>query len=731
MKPILIFIAFLFTINLLAAQTNIPGGNVSGTLTLSGSPYIIQGSIRIPNDSTLTIEPGVRILFQSSTYKLLVSGRILAIGTISDTIIFTATDTTNGWRGIRFDNTANTNDTSKLIFCKIQYGKATGISPEDKGGAIYINNFSKVVVSNSNISNNSASSFGGGIYCNANSFLINNSVVSNNYSEESGGGIYCVGNTNIQGNKIYNNYANSGAARGGGIFCKGNQTIKNNHIFNNIGIGSGGGIYCEGGSPTITYNNIHNNISPSNYGGGIACAGDNLNAIIKNNFIANNTGGYGGGIGIDGGNFNINTVSNIQVENDTLVNNTAVGGGGISCTNVINHINNNIIFRYNVIANNTANATSGIISGGGIACYNSSPTIDNNLLINNYAIGNSGGGALYLGSSNAKINNNSVSNNSATKGGALYTVQSSPTIINTIFWGNTSTGSISQIFLFDEASDPNFYYCNVGGGSNSIDANGNFYTGVYSNNINTNPLFLAPTLGSGLSYNGLNGNWALQNISPCINTGNPIGNYPSLDIAGNVRVSGGLIDMGAYEYQTTSLPVTLVDFSALFKNRVISLHWTTVDEVNFYKFEIEKSLGDNSWFFIGLKLANGLSGENNYAFDDKSYFKGINYYRLKMIDKDGNFKYSEIKSVNVSERQIFDIAPNPASSFTNISFFKPISNAIIKVYDVNGKLVLESNISSSSTTSYKLKTDTLLSGVYIISITTAYGFHNQKLIITK
>ncbi len=310
MKKILLLIAVVFTTTFLNAQTNVAGGNISGNWTLAGSPYYIQGSIRIPNDSTLTIEPGVKIFFQVSTYKLLVVGRLLAIGTITDTITFTATDTTNGWRGIRFDNTPITNDTSKILYCKIQYGKATGVSPEDKGGALYFNNFSKAIISNSTISNNVASSSGGGIYCNASSPSINNNVIRNNYTDLSGGGIYSAGNSIIQENTIYNNYANGG---GGGISCDGSPIIKNNVIYDNTGIGGGGGIFCIGGTPIILYNNIHNNITPQNYGGGIACPQYNLNVLIKNNVIANNTGGYGGGIGIDGGSSNSGAINNINI----------------------------------------------------------------------------------------------------------------------------------------------------------------------------------------------------------------------------------------------------------------------------------------------------------------------------------------------------------------------------------------------------------------------------------
>ena len=71
------------------AQTSIPAGNVYGTWTLAGSPYNVNGHITVPTDSTLTIQAGVNIIFQGH-YKFNVQGRVLAIGTVTDTIIFPA-----------------------------------------------------------------------------------------------------------------------------------------------------------------------------------------------------------------------------------------------------------------------------------------------------------------------------------------------------------------------------------------------------------------------------------------------------------------------------------------------------------------------------------------------------------------------------------------------------------------------------------------------------------------
>ena len=125
----LLFFLFSFiTLTIISnAQTVIPPGDVSGTWTLGGSPYLIEGEINIPFLETLTIEPGVLVEFQGH-YKFIVDGRLLAVGTETDTITFTINDTTGfsipdtslgGWHGIKFDNTSAVNDSSKIIYCKL------------------------------------------------------------------------------------------------------------------------------------------------------------------------------------------------------------------------------------------------------------------------------------------------------------------------------------------------------------------------------------------------------------------------------------------------------------------------------------------------------------------------------------------------------------------------------------------------------------------------------------
>ncbi|MEI6696736.1 MAG: FG-GAP-like repeat-containing protein [Bacteroidota bacterium] len=405
-KIVFCLIYFSITINA-KAQTSIPAGLVSGTWSLAGSPYLIQGSIQIANGATLTIQPGVTVNFQGM-YKINVQGRLIAIGTASNTITFTATDTTNGWRGIRFESTPVQNDTSKFIYCNIQYGKANGNNPQFDGGAFYFYFGGKAIINHCNISN----------------------CIANRY----GGAIYCV-------------YAN--------------PIISQNNITNNFATNAGGAILCDGGNPSIL-NNLFSNNSTSGYGGGICCQGNPCNPDIINNIISNNTAASHGG-----GFFFERCTSNII--NNTIVNNSAIYGGAIFCD-----------------------------------------------LFN-------------------------------------------PSFRNCIIWGNTSSVSGSQVYLNYEDADPNFYNCDIQGGSAAIEVNGNVYTGIYQNNINANPLFVAPSTGSGNGFNGVTADWSIQNTSPCINVGDFYVNYTNTDLAGNTRLVGCSFDLGAYENQFVGFsPITII-----------------------------------------------------------------------------------------------------------------------------------------------------------------------------
>ena len=442
-------IVFLKTYNI-NAQTDIQAGEVSGTWSSQNSPYRIFGEISIPDQETLTIEPGTNIEFQGH-YKFNVQGRLLAIGNVNDSITFTIHDTTGfsdtsiiggGWHGFKFDLTPPTNDTSKFIYCKIQYGKAVGNTiNENAGGAFYVNDFSKLVIKHSNLKNNLALTYGGAIYCiNYSSPIISENIFYfNTVSKYYGGAIYCkdFSSMEISGNVFSYNYARlSGAAIYCGDYCT--TMIKNNLItYNSVEPGHSlchaGGIHSSSwdyNDPTIVNNVICNNSFTGIY--------ESNRAIkIANNIICNNSG-----FGIYNGH---------QLGNGQYVNNTI-------CNNILEAIGCNTL--------------------------------------------------------NLKVYNN-------------------------ILWGNNNEEDSSQIDNWD-------------GELRFVDYNviQNGYAG--EENLTQNPSLIAPSEGAGTEYDGVNADWNMQLNSNCINSGNPDTAsyyYFEIDIAGNPRISGDNIDIGACEKQ--------------------------------------------------------------------------------------------------------------------------------------------------------------------------------------
>ncbi|MBT8387335.1 MAG: hypothetical protein KJO12_07970, partial [Ignavibacteria bacterium] len=307
------------------AQTNIPPGDVYGTWGINGSPYNIQGDITIPNDSTLSIEPGVLVEFQGH-YALNVQGRLLAIGTDANNILFTVNDTTGfynpnntlgGWNGFQFLDTPSDNDTSKIIYCNLQYGKAVGSSPPDNsGGAIFITNFNKVLISNSLITNNSAggsnSPTGGGLSLHfANINLIEN-VISHNLAWDGGGIQIWEADPVFIGNLIDSNQADEG---GGGVWIGGlsNPVFNYDIITNNLAGGNGGGIICWQSTFT-TLNSVNVFDNSANWGGGIGVINCELQ-INYCNIIDNAASGLGGGIASD--------FSDVYISNTTFASDTS------------------------------------------------------------------------------------------------------------------------------------------------------------------------------------------------------------------------------------------------------------------------------------------------------------------------------------------------------------------------------------------------------------------------
>ncbi|MES2848167.1 MAG: right-handed parallel beta-helix repeat-containing protein, partial [Bacteroidota bacterium] len=365
------FLALSFLLStFVQAQTSIPAGNVSGTWTLAGSPYLIQGNILVPDNMTLTVEPGVIVEFQGH-HKLFCNGRILAVGTSAQNIRFTTTavNIVNGWLGIRYEDTPTSNDSSYFKYCIVEYGNVNANPLNDHlGGAFYFKNFSKCVIDNSTLQNNSAKDGGGAIYGDNSSPRITNNYFYNNIAPYQGyDGIELKGTSSIIDNNVM---------QGSGIaIYNSTTTISNNHVSGS----RQGGITAFNCNLDIRNNIFENNTNSNGAGGGGILAYECTVRIVKNIIRNNSVSTCGGGITLfDNSENNTSVISNNLLygnSSGTLTGGRGNGGAGIFCA-----------FNSPQIINNTiCNNTSGTFGGGLYCVANSDPVVQNNIIYNNLA----------------------------------------------------------------------------------------------------------------------------------------------------------------------------------------------------------------------------------------------------------------------------------------------------------------------------------------------------------
>ena len=128
------------------AQTIINGGNVSGLWTKKNSPYQVNGDITVAAGTTLEIESGVTVTFAAGR-GLTVNGQLLAEGTLSDGIVFTALNVSNYWSGLTINTTEGENE-SVVKYAAIKYG----YRQQQSGGGVCIIK-GTITLTNNTISN--------------------------------------------------------------------------------------------------------------------------------------------------------------------------------------------------------------------------------------------------------------------------------------------------------------------------------------------------------------------------------------------------------------------------------------------------------------------------------------------------------------------------------------------------------------------------------------------------
>ena len=192
------------------------------------------------------------------------------------------------------------------------------------------------------------------------------------------------------------------------------------------------------------------------------------------------------------------------------------------------------------------------------------------------------------------------------------------------------------------------------------------------------------------------------------------------------------------------LPVELISFTAEIGNeRKIKLRWITAVEINNKGFDVERSPDGNNWEKTGWISGNGnTNNQTEYAYTDEKPVKGLNYYRLKQIDYNGNFEYFELTGgIEIKPPALFSVSqnyPNPSNPVSTIDYRVPLtSKVIIKVFDVTRREVSELINKTMEAGYYEVLFDgkNLSSGVYIYTITADDGSNrfsaSKKMLLIK
>jgi subtilisin-like proprotein convertase family protein len=182
-----------------------------------------------------------------------------------------------------------------------------------------------------------------------------------------------------------------------------------------------------------------------------------------------------------------------------------------------------------------------------------------------------------------------------------------------------------------------------------------------------------------------------------------------------------------------SLPVNWLDFTAKRNGeKAVLVQWSTASELNNKFYEVQRSTNGTEFGTIGTVNAGSAStGVQQYLFNDLRPFAGVNYYRLKQVDKDGRFTYSAIVKVAMpNDRTIYTLTPNPAVNSTTFTALSEMKQVNVRMMDVSGKTVYSTySPLIKAGEALNLPVSGLAKGYYLVMIDSQNGRFTEKLIV--
>ncbi len=218
-----------------------------------------------------------------------------------------------------------------------------------------------------------------------------------------------------------------------------------------------------------------------------------------------------------------------------------------------------------------------------------------------------------------------------------------------------------------------------------------------------------------------------------------VNKIPSIDGNFSYEMLAGTRDgkVVCFSGGTVAVPVELTSFSSYVSNGNVTLNWSTSTETNNQGFEIERKTNDN-WEQIGFVPGSGTTTElRSYSFIDENIFSGNFSYRLKQIDYNGQYEYSDVIEIEVgtpNEYALQQNYPNPFNPTTTISYsIKEKGLVTLKVFDILGKeiVTLVSEEQNAGLYSLEFKALNFASGIYFYTLNSGEFISTKKMILVK
>jgi hypothetical protein len=219
-------------------------------------------------------------------------------------------------------------------------------------------------------------------------------------------------------------------------------------------------------------------------------------------------------------------------------------------------------------------------------------------------------------------------------------------------------------------------------------------------------------------------------------TGKPTGSHMTTDVFETASFSSAgntdsLNNFGMWG--GSALPVEWLSFDAQKFGSDVLLKWKTASELNNDRFEIERSDDAINFEYIGEKDGKGNAANiSTYDFIDETPRNGLNFYRLKQIDFDGEFEYSEIRLVEFNQKPAtrLVIYPNPSNDYVylHLNHLNGSTEAHMEIVNLQGQVQFGEDliISNAKEWQKKIQIDHLPTGSYFVRIDTNIGSYYSR-----